>query len=225
MTIPQLTFRSFDNTNLRVAPDGDGLTVEGLVIPYGVTIEAVDLRESGVLRYFETFAPGSNGRAVRAPNRTILTYGHDESFPARLGVGATFQERDDGLWGSFRLDRSRADQAIDALTSSHINLSAGFLSLYPRAGTEQPGEKVLRRAVVLRHVAAVPVGQYAEARITAFRELDVDAELADDPTAAEVDAKRSADEALELVAWVDGEATRQAAWDAWAAGTGPRPNL
>jgi len=223
------TFRSFEGLEacqLRAKEDGDGLTVEGLVVPYGVAIDAVDLTPNGVLRYTEEWAPGSNARAVRAPNRVPLTYNHDESLPARLGAGSVFRETPEGLWGSFRLDRSTSDKAIEALTSSHVNLSVGFLSLFPKAGSEKPGSHVLRKAVWLRHVAAVPEGQYAEARIVAFREADVAAAaaaLAEDPTENELEAKRQAEQALELVSWIESESTRQAAWDAWAAGTGEKP--
>jgi HK97 family phage prohead protease len=168
----ELTIRQFDDVTLRVADD-DGLTVEGLVVPYNREIQAVDIRPSGVLRYREVFRSGACARAIKAPNRTLLTYTHDESLPQRLGYGIAFREAPEGLWGAFRLDPSTAAKARDVLTTTHTAFSVGFASFVPRAGTEQAGTLVERSSVALLHVAAVPAGQYADAGVRAIREQEL----------------------------------------------------
>lgn len=164
-----LFIRQFDDLRFRVDTTHDGLTVEAMVVPYNREIEAIDIRPDGVITYPEVFRPGSNARAVRAPNRVGLTFLHDETFGALLGYGMKFREEPDGLLGWFRLYDSTAGKARDVLGSSHRSLSVGFTSITPRAGTETGGTLVERVSVALRHAAAVPQGQYAEARILALR--------------------------------------------------------
>lgn len=161
--------RQFDDLHMRVEETHDGLTVEALIVPYGREIQAVDLTPDGVRSYREVFRLGSCARAAKAPNRVALTYLHDETFGATLGYGAQFREQEDGLAGRFRLYPSTAAKARDVLGSSHRSISVGFTSLNPRPGTEREGALVERMAVILRHAAAVPEGQYAEARVLALR--------------------------------------------------------
>jgi HK97 family phage prohead protease len=168
----EMLVRQFDDLHLRVDETVDGLTVEALVVPYGREIQAVDLTPDGVRCYREMFTRGSCARAVKAPNRVSLTYLHDETFGATLGYGAQFREDEEGLTGRFRLYESTAPKARDVLGSSHRSVSVGFTSLNPRAGSEREGALVVRSAVIVRHAAAVPEGQYAEARILAMRARD-----------------------------------------------------
>lgn len=165
----ELIVRQFDDLRFRVDPTHDGLTVEALLVPYNREIDAFDIRPDGVISYREVFRRGSNARAVKAPNRVGLTFLHDETFGALLGYGVQFREDDSGLEGRMRLYTSTAEKARDVLGSTHRSLSVGFESVTPRAGTERPGTLVERMSVILRHAAAVPEGQYAEARILALR--------------------------------------------------------
>lgn len=165
----EIIIRQFDDLRFRVDTQHDGLTVEAMVVPYNREIEAVDIRADGLVSYREVFRNGSNVRAVKAPNRVGLTFLHDETFGALLGYGKQFREDDDGLFGHFRLYDSTAAKARDVLESTHRSLSVGFVSITPRAGTEAAGSLVERMSVALRHAAAVPQGQYAEARVLALR--------------------------------------------------------
>jgi len=91
-------------------------------------------------------------------------------------------------------------------------MSVGFLSLVPKPFSERDGSHVIRRSAILDHVAAVPMGAYADARLTVVRNLnDVEDELtdADRAAAAELaERERVLSEALALV-----EAGRR--WDAY----------
>ena len=133
-------------------------------------------------------------RAIRAPGRLPLTYGHSDSFADRLGVARILEDRKEGLWGKFGFDRSKVDAARDAVTSSHKALSVAFLSVVPKAFTEREGFLVERRSVIIQHVAAVPEGAYAGAGLTVVRNLadDLGDETAADVAAREETARRAA---------------------------------
>lgn len=203
--------RSWPESVLRMADaDGDGLTVEGLVVPYGREIEAVEMTRDGVISYRERFEPGSNIRAVKAPNRVSLILGHEAGLGTLLGYGQAFAETSDGLEGRFRLHASRGDISRDVLTTSHRDFSVGFVSIMPRAGSERPGSLVVRRSVWLQHVAAVPEGQYAGAGVRSIREASVPD---DGPQTPE-----NPDEE-DWLGWVDGLAASQASWRAVVEGS------
>jgi HK97 family phage prohead protease len=189
--------------------DNDGLTVTGLVVPYGVTTEIEELRDTGVISYRESFAPGSFARALRAPNRVTLTYNHDTSMGHRMGYGRAFQETEAGLVGTFRLDQSSAPKARDILESTHAAFSVGFYSVIPRAGTERPGGTVVRRSAILDHVAAVVNGAYRGAGVASIRN-DVDL---GEPTPADLEAEEQTRSAADLLAWIEEAAAQQARWD------------
>lgn len=173
--------------DLDVRSEGDGLTVEGLCVPYGVETEIVEPRRDGIIRYRESFTPGAFQRAQRAPNRVSLLYEHGDgpALDQRLGFGREFRESAEGLVGVFRLDRSRAEHARDVLTTSHRALSVGFLSVLPNPGSERAGELVVRKSVALVHVAAVTDPAYAGAGVTAVR-----AAADDEPTDADLQAEQ-----------------------------------
>lgn len=177
--------------------EGTKLFVEGLVVPYMTPADIVEMRPNGPIHFREQFAKGSFERAIRAPYRVTFVYGHSDSLAERLGSGESFVESEDGLIATFRLDRSRAEQARDVIESSHGCLSAGFISLYPQHWTEREGELVTRRSVHLGHVAAVPKGAYSDARVLAMRG-DLDGE----PTENEKADDEKAAQQQELFDWV-----------------------
>lgn len=218
MTI-SILHRSFTLEDPTVS--SDGRTVTGIAVPYGVEAEVADVGPAGVIRYREMFERGSFSRAVKAPNRVTLVYGHSEGFGDRMGYGQAFEETDAGLLATFRLDASRAEQARDALTSSHRSLSVGFASINPRPNSERDGDLVIRRAVHLAHVAAVPKGAYSGAVVGTIREaIEAEAEEAEKADAlAEAAAKN---ESLRLMADIDALVASQAEWTAKING-GPPP--
>lgn len=183
--------------------DEDAGTAEGILVPYGVPTPIVERRGDELVRYTEEFARGAFDRAVRAPGRVTFTYGHSSAFGDRLGTFTHIEDRAAGAWGRIKFDPSKVDAARDAVLSSHQAMSVGFLSVVPKAFSERDGSHVVRRSAILDHVAAVPMGAYADARLTVVRNLnDVEDELteADRAAAAEL-AEREAvlAEALALV--------------------------
>jgi len=101
-----------------------------------------------------------------------------------------------------KLDPSRAEQAIDALTSSHSALSVAFATIVPAHGTERPGELITRRSVHLAHIAAVPEGAYPSAQLLTVREGNNPPE-GEQLTDAELEAQREAQQRRELAEWVE----------------------
>jgi len=193
---------------IRELPD-DGMTVEGLVVPYGIEAPIVEPRPDGVIRYREAFAPGSCDRAIRAPHWVALTYNHSEDLPNRMGYGREFRESAEGLVGIFKLDATHAAQARDVLTSSHRAFSVGFTSIVPAPMVERPNSLVIRKSVVLRHVAAVAAGAYSSALVSSIREGKDDA-----PTSAETADTVAKAELAEVFEFIDQAAAEQKRWDA-----------
>jgi len=183
--------------------DADEGTAEGILVPWNSPTPIVERRGAELVRYTEEFARRSFDRALRAPGRIPLTYGHSSAFGDRLGVFTHLEDREIGLWGRIKFDPSKSAAARDAVSSSHQNLSVGFLSMVPKAFSERDGSHVVRRSAILDHVAAVTEGAYPGAGLLVVRNLS-DEELeetdADREAAAELaERERVLAEALALV--------------------------
>lgn len=200
-----MLIRAFPTLSLREA-DTEGV-MTGLVVPYGVPTPITEPRGNGVVRYREQFVPGAFERAIRAPRRVPLNYGHSDHFGDRLGYAIAFRDTPAGLEGDFKIDPSRYAQALDALTTSHLGLSAGFYSVRPAAFTEREGQLVTRTSTVLLHVAAVTQPAYELAKVGSFRAGDLDL---GDPTTADIDAEEKQRQDRELLAWFAQERDRWA---------------
>lgn len=196
----ELYLRDFP-AEMHIRSEGGVHFAEGLAVPYLVPTEILELRAGGPISYREQFAPGAFARALREPNRVALVYGHSEGFGDRLGHVAEFTDTPAGLMMRAKLDPSRAEQAIDALTSSHSALSVAFATIVPKHGSEQPGQLITRRSVHLAHIAAVPEGAYPAAVLTSVREGQPPE--GDDPTQAEIEAQEQAEKRRELAEWVE----------------------
>lgn len=194
-----------------LAVDDDAGTAEGILVPWDVETAIVERRGDGLVHYIETFRRGSCDRALRAPGRLAFTYGHSDAFGDRLGVASHLEDREEGLWGRFVLDPSKRDAARDAVTSSHQALSIAFTSIVPKAFTEREGSLVERRSAILHHVAAVPEGAYADARLLVVRNI---ADEMGKDTDADVAARLEAEERAAILADVE---SLRAAGERWAA--------
>src|SRR6478609_8892885 len=212
MPASELHVRRFQAVDLALRDGDAGLTVTGLVVPYGVETPITETRPDGVIRYREMFVPGAFQRAQRVPYRTTLTYDHDTSVGYRLGYGLGFTDTPEGLVGEFKLDGSTAAKARDILGSSHRSFSVGFWSINPRAFTERADSLVVRKSVHLDHVAAVAEPAYAGAGVTSIRSAEPD--LDDEPTEAEIAAEQQQRADAQLLADLEMLAAEQAKWNA-----------
>lgn len=170
-----------------LTPTGDGWTVEGLAVPYGV--ESVVSDDYGATTYLEAFAPGSFTRDVGKGGRWVnLMMGHKGDEGDRfLGRCVGLEETEAGLFPAFRLDRSHP-QAEAARSGELTGWSVSAHVYRSRKITRLGREVTLREVCGLSHVAATPRPQYAGAGVRVARDhVMIDAP----PTTPLLDALRS----------------------------------
>ena len=151
-------------------PIGDGWTVFGQAVPYGVESRVTD--DGGLTFYTEVFEPGSFARDVTKGGRWVnLMVGHHGDDGDRfLGRCVGLEERGDGLYGSFRVDRSHP-QAEAARAGELTGWSVSARVYRSREESDALGQRRVRReACGLSHVAATASPQYAGAGVLVARE-------------------------------------------------------
>jgi HK97 family phage prohead protease len=154
---------------LELAPTGDGWTVHGLAVPYGV--ESVVSDDGGASTYVEEFAGGSFSRDVGKGGRWVnLMLGHRGDEGDRfLGRCVGLEETDTGLFPAFRLDRSHP--SAEAARSGELTGWSVSAHVYRSREIMRRGRKVVLREVCgLSHVAATPRPQYAGAGVLVARD-------------------------------------------------------
>jgi len=149
-------------------PIGDGWTVYGLAVPYGVSQRVSD---DGRTFYREQFVPGAFARDVAKGGLWInLMLGHHGDDGDRyLGRCVGLEETDKGLFPSFRLNRSHPQaEAARAGELSGWSVSA---RVYRSREERTAGETTVYREMCgLSHVAATTQPQYAGAGVLVARE-------------------------------------------------------
>jgi HK97 family phage prohead protease len=170
---------------------GDGWTVYGRAVPYDVD---QDVTDDGRTHYLERFAPGSFSRDAGKGGRWVnLMLGHSGDEGDRyLGRCVEIQDRQDGLYTAFRLDRThpQAEAArAGELTKWSVSAHVYRTRVVPLAN----GQTVQVREVCgLSHVAATASPQYQGAGVLVARDHQV---ILSDPTPLR-DAARARVDAL-----------------------------
>lgn len=160
----QLLTRSVADLELR-SEDGDGRTVVGRIVPYGVVAEVNNTMTGEPYR--EMFVRGAFAGAIKRPERIDLRYTHSDRFDNVLAQATHLEERDSGLYGAFRLYESVATRAREVLTGHAKGLSVGFFPIKSR----RRGGVVERVKAYLEHVAAVATPAYEQgSEVLAIRE-------------------------------------------------------
>jgi HK97 family phage prohead protease len=157
----------------RAAPDmeatGDGWTVEGLAVPYGVEATVTD--DGGTTFYAEAFAPGAFRRDCSKGGLWVnLMLGHEGDDGDRyLGRCVSIRESETGLVTAFRINRSHPEaEAARSGELTHWSVSA---RVYRSRRESRDGRAVVwREACGLSHVAATASPQYAGAGVLVARE-------------------------------------------------------
>jgi HK97 family phage prohead protease len=149
-------------------PIGDGWTVYGMAVPYGVDQRVTD---DGVTYYFERFEAGAFERDAAKGGRWVNLYlGHSGDDGDRwLGRCVGLLEGDDGLYPSFRLNREHPQ--AEAARSGDLmgwSVSARVYKTRRELGGTLP--VVIRERCGLSHVAATALPQYAGAGVLVARE-------------------------------------------------------
>lgn len=150
-------------------PVGDGWTVYGRAVPYD-TDQLVS--DDGLSYYVERFTAGAFARDVGKGGRWVnLMLGHHGDDGDRfLGRCVALEEKADGLYPSFRIDRSHPQ--AEAARSGELTGWSVSARVYRSAESTRPdGTKEVRReACGLSHVAATASPQYAGAGVLVARE-------------------------------------------------------
>jgi HK97 family phage prohead protease len=172
-------------------PIGDGWTVRGLAVPYGVDQRVTD---DGKEYYLERWEPGAFRRDVAKGGRWVnLMVGHAGDDGDRfLGRCIALEEESDGLYPSFRLDRAHP-LAEQARSGELTGWSVGAKVFRTRLERATGAQVRVREQCGLNHVAATASPQYAGAGVLVAREHEVIGEPAAprrDALAARLDAIR-----------------------------------
>jgi HK97 family phage prohead protease len=153
-------------TTLQVRDDGDGRTVEGVLLPWGVEARVID-RGRPVVEVFQRGA-----LADTDPARVPLTATHPrDAGTLPIGVTLAIDERDDAAWGSWRVSKTAlGDEVLElARDGVPLGLSVGFVEV-PGGNRWSPDRRrVTRTRATLDHVAVVRVPAYAGAGVVGVR--------------------------------------------------------
>ena len=161
-------------------PTGDGWTLYGRAVPYGIESRVVD---PGAPPYWEEFAQSTFARDVGNGCRWVNLYaGHAGDFGDRFLARCRHAvERDDGLHLEFRIDRERANPELaEAARSGELTGWSIKATVYRSRELVRGARRVvLREKAAIEHVAATKVPQYAGAGVLVARDHEL---IAPEPT-------------------------------------------
>lgn len=145
----------------------DGRTVEMLCAPFDVTATVADPPD--FTPYQEEFARGAFAGAVKAPNRTLLEFEHwAPGLTGILGHAAHFEERNDALYGRFRVMKGQdGDKALELIHEDVLKSASVFFS--PIRTARLARDHVRRLQVKLDRVSLCREGAYPHAQVLAVR--------------------------------------------------------
>jgi phage head maturation protease len=145
--------RAFEST-LAVRDGGDGRTLHGRLLPYGIEAEVLDRGRMVV----ETFERGALADAD--PARVPLTARHPvDAQQLPIGVTVELEERADAAWGAWRVSKTAlGDEVIElARDGVPLGLSIGFIEVAGGSRWSADRRRVARVRAQLDHVAVVRV--------------------------------------------------------------------
>jgi uncharacterized protein len=157
--------RQYTST-LQVRDDGDGRTLHGPVLPWGVEARVVDQGRMVV----ETFERGA--LASTDPARVPLTATHPrDAGTLPIGVTLEINERSDAAYGSWRVSDTALGNEVLALARDGVplGLSIGFMEIPGGSRWSPDRSRVTRTRAALDHVAVVRVPAYAGAGVKGVR--------------------------------------------------------
>jgi HK97 family phage prohead protease len=166
--------RQFTST-LAVRDDGDGRTLHGPLLPWGVPARVVD---AGRL-VTETFERGALGNDVAHPNRVPLTATHPrDAGTLPIGVTVELEERADAAYGAWHISDTMIGNEVLALARDGVplGLSVGFAEVPGGSRWSADRQRVTRTRAALDHIAVVRVPAYAGAGVAGVREATARAE-------------------------------------------------
>ena len=155
-------------TTLALRDGGDGRTLVGALLPWGVPARVVD---QGRL-VTETFERGA--LVGNVPARVPLTATHPrDAGTLPIGVTLSIEERADAAWGEWRVSDTLLGNEVLALAADGVplGLSVGFMEVPGGSRWSADRQRVTRTRAELDHVAVVRVPAYAGAGVVGVRGL------------------------------------------------------
>jgi uncharacterized protein len=154
-------------TSLVLRDGGDGRTLHGALLPWGVPARVLD-RGRLVTEDFE------RGALVGTdPARVPLTATHPrDAGTLPIGVTVELEDRDDAAWGAWRVSDTLLGNEVLALARDGVplGLSVGFMELPGGSRWSPDRRRVTRTRAALDHVAVVWVPAYQGAGVVGVRE-------------------------------------------------------
>jgi hypothetical protein len=148
--------------DLSVRNDGTGRTIEGIVVPFGVTARVSD----GGPFYDEQFQRGAFTKTLSERRSPVkLLNQHDSRNP--IGRAVEMREDGAGLFGAFRIANVNAgNEALELAREDILNsFSVGFKPVKHRMA----GQTKVRTEVGLQEVSMVTFPAYADAMVAGIR--------------------------------------------------------
>jgi HK97 family phage prohead protease len=165
--------RCYYPAGLHLRDDGDGRTLVGPLVPWGIPAKVLD-RGRLVTETFE------RGALVDAdPTRVPLTATHPrDAGTLPIGVTVELEERDDAAHGAWRVSDTALGNEVLALARDGVplGLSIGFAEMPGGSRWSPDRSRVTRTRAALDHVAVVRVPAAAGAGVTGMREATTRAE-------------------------------------------------
>jgi HK97 family phage prohead protease len=160
--------RAFEST-LHVRDGGDGRTLVGALLPWGVEAQVLDPPGRGGRLVVESFERGALANVD--PGRVPLTARHPRDGET-LPIGVTVELRDeaDAMHGAWHVSETMLGDEVLALARDQVplGLSIGFVEV--RGGSRWLSRsRVVRTRAQLDHVAVVRVPAYAGAGVQGVR--------------------------------------------------------
>jgi HK97 family phage prohead protease len=160
-------------STLQLRDDGDGRTLHGPVLPWGVEARVLD---AGRL-VTETFERGALADAD--PARIPLTATHPRDA-GTLPIGRTLsiEDRADAAWGEWLVSDTMIGNEVLALARDGVplGLSIGFEEVRGGSRWSADRQRVTRTRATLDHIAVVRVPAYAGAGVAGVRAATAQAE-------------------------------------------------
>jgi HK97 family phage prohead protease len=202
--MPKILSRVFAS-GLRVREDGDaagdGRTLVGLAVPFGVELDVVDWWDE----YTETFEKGAFAKTIRDRKWPVPLLFHHQHRSLGIGRATHLEETDAGLEAEFHLTEGvqLADEVLALVLDEAISgLSIGFEPVDERPTVKGPDrtppssrDLVIRTEVNLREVSVCNFPAYTDAGVTGVREAQ-----ARHPSLAALSAERGRLHELRTVA-------------------------
>lgn len=147
-------YRSFAPAELQVRASGDGRTIYGIAVPYGVQVRIDD----GLV---EEFARGAFNHQLNAPNKVKLAREHILLGGELIGAASLLRDDPVGLYTELRAAKTpKGDETLELVRDGALNqLSIMFQE---RRNRRLAGGVVQRVQAHLGEVAVVMQGAYGD---------------------------------------------------------------